>query len=220
MKRFGKYLASLFIAGTLSLGVSQPVRATGYPVVDISNLIQNILGYSDNLIREGSTLMQGVTKMGEIADRVQQAREWIAKAQEIASYIGAASQLAQDIVAFAQLSAEITNDINRFKDLEQQFRSMGVFDQIKTAAYQTLGFARIANMVISQFGAMIQQYTKINEKDPRELLTSVHQTMTLMYQTYYSIRNQFCARYYSCLTDFFRSQNAEAERQFMGFILY
>lgn len=220
MRKIYKYLAALLFALALSMATSKPAEAQGYPTMDIANLIQGIIHDSEEWIREGSTMLSGVTKMADLAEKVEKARQIVARARQIAAIVGAASQLASDITAIAQLAVIVAKDIEKFSNMSDFLANMSPFDMVATIKNQALGYMKIANMLIKRYQNLMQQYMSINKDEPMSLFSMIHQIVQNLYMAYYALRANFQSRYYSTYVAIIRRMNANKEAFIQQMMFY
>ncbi len=194
-----KQIYKILLAFALSFGFlcasSQKASAQGMPTIDISNLVQNILGFLDDQMREGSFLdglVGDVTKMQEIQERYHNMKEKLDNVVSVINVYNIGAATYNDILAVSRLMKMIVEDAERFETIYAYMNSCGFnYEYVASAKVIWRGFTNISTTVTKAAGKQLQDYGKMKQSDPLQLLQQIHQVVEDMYSTFYVIRDYF-----------------------------
>ena len=212
MKRIVKLFAVLAVSFGLMAASASRASAQGMPTIDISNLVQNILGFLDDQMREGS-FMDGfigdVTKMQEIQERYNNMKEKLQDIQNIIAIYNLGAATYNEIEAIVKLNKMIINDAQMFSQIFDYINQAGFdFETVVLAKNIWKGFTNISTVLTKTAGQEMKDFGRFKQSDPLQLLTMLQELTADLYTTYYAIRN-----YYSgMMSDLYRDRSLLASQ--------
>lgn len=227
MKRLTKWLVTLLMTVSLFFASSfkcVEVKAVGFPTIDISNLVQNILGFIEDQMREGSFLeaaMGSVTKIENTSEQFKKMKEQWETFLGAIQYLKAANSVFRSIALLDELVNVFLKDCENFESIEHYLSDdADVIDLMNTGINILHSYQQIYRVLIEVGKERIKAYEDMKHESALELIAYTEDTVAEIYQTYFVIRRIYARRYVNFYREYTVARVVNANINYLNHFIY
>ena len=191
MKKIVKVLAcSLFLlSGVL---VNRQEAKAQFVVSDPTNLVQSILQYIQDQIREGNfDLSEGMSKLQGIREQFQAQHDKLDQVMLVVQKYQQFKQAYSDIEAIAIIAKNVTDDIMNFKEIEYLMSTASSYQAVATVGNLIQNYGVITDSLMGEVKNEMFDLSKITQADPMTMLAELRKQTEYLYAGYGYIRGSF-----------------------------
>ena len=183
MRKIKILLCALFISGGLLL--SQQEAKAQFVVSDPTNLVQNILQYIMDQMREGNLdLVGGMAKLEGMREEFKALEERIKQVQTIV----AAWEKIKDITYIGE---QIYADWVNLKYISDLMSGLGTYGTVSLIDNIVNSYWSVAQTLLKDVKQQCFDITTITQSDPLKILDMLHEKIEYLYQGYIVLRSYF-----------------------------
>lgn len=220
MKKVFKVLVCTVVFLTGIVVNRQEARAQ-FVVSDPTNLVQSILQYIQDQIREGSfDLGEGLSKLEGMREQFKAQQE---KLDQVMLIVGKYQQFKQaysDIQAIAEVASSVTKDIMNFKDIEYLMSTIGSYQSVATVGNLVKNYGKITDSLMGEVKDEMFDLSKITQADPMTMLSELRKQTEYLYAGYGYIRSSFYDAFRQAYYDDIKHHASDADKQLLKTLLY
>ena len=223
MKRFFK-IAFMSLAVLVGMIAGEQRARAQFVVSDPQNLVQSILQYIMDQLREGNLSLDGVgglSKLEGMREQFKAASEKLDQVNQIVQIYGNLRGAANDIQAVVRIGQQLCYDVQMFRTIEYQL-SQGVdsYFAVASVGNLVLGFEDAANELIQQTKTEMFNMQKLTQSSPMEMLSQLRLAVERLYQSYSVVRNYFAGAYYSAYYGALRNRTMSLDQRLINMMIY
>ena len=191
MKKIVKVLAcSLFLlSGVL---VNRQEAKAQFVVSDPTNLVQSILQYIQDQIREGNfDLSEGMSKLQGMREQFQAQHDKLDQVMLVVQKYQQFKQAYSDIEAIAIIAKNVTDDIMNFKEIEYLMSTASSYQAVATVGNLIQNYGVITDSLMGEVKNEMFDLSKITQADPMTMLAELRKQTEYLYAGYGYIRRSF-----------------------------
>lgn len=220
MKRIAKYFICLAFAFGGILSTERKANAQ-FVVSDPTNLVQSILQYLQDQIREGSiSFSDGLSKLEGMREQFAAAREKLDQAMQIIQKYGQYQAMFEDVKAVAYIYNSISYDLILFGDIEYYLSSMSSYQTVATVGSLMKSFNAMTESLIAQVKSEMFDISKITQGDPVAISAEMRKLIEYLYSGYSVIREYFVIAYKTAYFESMNNHGAELDGRLFGRFMY
>lgn len=194
MRKIRILLCALFISGGLLL--SQQQAKAQFVVSDPTNLVQNILQYIMDQIREGNLdLAEGLSKLEGMREEFKALEERI---QQVKTILDAWEKIKDITYIGEQVYADWVN-MQRIADL---MAGLGGYGTVALVDNLAEAYRSVALTLIEDVKNQVFDIRTITQSDPLKIVEQLHDKIEYLYQGYIVLRSYF----YGAIQDAYYSE--------------
>ena len=223
MKKIYRLTAcTVLVAFGLVFG-GQKARAQ-FIVQDPTNLVQSILQYLQDQMREGgmgiSDVADGVSKLEIMRDQFKSAQEKLDQVYDIVNKFQGLSAAASDIKAVVEVSKLITDDILTFRNIEYYMNNIGGYSAATRMGSLCNSYQKLALQLTDEIRRDMMDLQKITQTDPLTMLSQLSDRVEYLYGSYNRIRSAYFSAMRQTYLNDINEQICDANQVTMSTLYY
>lgn len=162
-------------------------------ISDPGNLVQSILQYIQDQMREGNfNLAEGLSKLEGMREQFKIAEEKWKQAEAVIQTVSKLWEAGTELSAIYRIGEMVYKDFQNFKELEYYFScTMTSYQAVATIGNLIQLFSGITDEFISEVKANLFDLTKLTQGDALGILKELHHVTEYLYTGYVVIRQEF-----------------------------
>lgn len=219
MKRFFKVLvcSAVFLSGVL---VNRQEAKAQFVVSDPQNLVQSILQYIQDQVREGNFDGLGLSKLEGMREQFKAQKE---KLDQVMLVVGKYQQFRQaynDIEVIAVIAKSVTDDIMNFKEIEYLMSNVCSYQSVATVGNLINRYGVLTDSLMGEAKDEMFDISKITQADPMTMLSELRRQTEYLYAGYGYIRRSFYDAFRQAYYDDMARRASEADQALLKSLFY
>lgn len=193
-------------------------------VQDPTNLVQSILQYLQDQMREGgmgvSDAVEGASKLQIMREQLKNARDRLDQVYDIVNKFQNLSAAASDIKSIVQISQLITDDILTLKDIEYYMNNIGGYNAATRVGNLCNSYQRITQTLTDEIKNDMRDLSRITQTDPLTMLSQLRERVEYLYSSYGRVRSVYFGAVRQAYLDDINDTMRDADDVFLASLFY
>lgn len=202
------------------IGGQQKARAQ-FVVSDPTNLVQSILQYIMDQMREGNwDLSEGISKLQGMREEFKMNEERLDQVLGMVQKFQSFKNAYQDIAAIAEICKLVQKDISNFYQIQMMMSELGGYGGAALVDNLVQSYKKVTNSLTEDVKLEMFDLQKITQTDPMQMLSELRKSTEYLYSGYGIIRNTFYAAIRDAYHDEMRNRVREADQDLISMFIY